>query len=149
MGIKVVLLCVIAACSYGIIHDQITARVCLEYFTVAHPPLFPTRSVTLLAFAWGIAATAGPGLVFGLVLASLSQSGHAPVYPVSRLLTYIALLLVSLECARPTRRYLNLPKEPPSDPARRDPGNTDRLHHLDEIRSALGFVVKETIPDSL
>ncbi len=95
---QVVLLCVLAACSYGIIHDQITARVCLEYFTVAHPPLFPTSSPTLLALCWGIAATAALGLVFGLVLALVSQAGGPPPIPPSRLVRPILLLLTIMGC---------------------------------------------------
>ncbi len=90
---QVVLLCVIAACSYGVIHDQITVRVCLEYFTVAHPPLFPTSSPTLLALCWGVAATIGLSVVFGLVLALVSQSGSAPPIPPDRLVLPILLLL--------------------------------------------------------
>jgi hypothetical protein len=31
---------------YGIVHDQVTARVCVEYFTVGHPPVFQTNSDT-------------------------------------------------------------------------------------------------------
>ena len=66
----------------------------MEYFTVAHPPLFPTSSPTLLAICWGIAATAGLGLVFGLVLALVSQSGGPPSIPPSRLIRPILLLLM-------------------------------------------------------
>lgn len=91
---QVVLLCLLAACSYGIIHDQITARICLEYFTVAHPPFFPTSSPTLLALCWGVAATAGLGVVFGFVLALVSQSGAPPIIPPVRLVRPILLLLV-------------------------------------------------------
>jgi len=47
----------------GIAHDEITVRVCAEYFTIAHPPLFPTASRTLLAACWGIAATVGLALL--------------------------------------------------------------------------------------
>jgi len=32
--IKIVLLAIAAAISYGILHDQITVRVCIEYFTI-------------------------------------------------------------------------------------------------------------------
>lgn len=92
---QVVLLSILAACSYGIIHDQITARVCREYFTVAHPPLFPTSSPTLLALCWGVAATGGLGLVFGLVLALVSQAGGPPLpIPPSHLVRPILLLLM-------------------------------------------------------
>lgn len=97
---QVVLLCILAACSYGVVHDQITARVCLEYFTVAHPPFFPTSSPTLLALCWGVAATIGLGVVFGLVLALVSQSGSPPPIPPDRLVRPILFLLtVMASCA--------------------------------------------------
>jgi len=48
----IVLLCVIAAVAYGVVHDQITVRVCLEYFTVnrASPV---TKTPTRLSSPWG------------------------------------------------------------------------------------------------
>lgn len=92
--LQVVLLCAPAASAYGVVHDQITARVCLEYFTVAHPPLFPTHSVTLLACYWGIAATLGLGVVLGLVLALVSQAGPPPAIRLRRLMRSIVLLVV-------------------------------------------------------
>jgi hypothetical protein len=48
---------IVLACVYGIAHDQVTAHLCVEYFTVAHVRVFPTDSATLLAFGWGIIAT--------------------------------------------------------------------------------------------
>lgn len=44
---------VIAAGCYGIAHDQVTACVCVEYFTVGHPPVFSTDDPTLLGIGWG------------------------------------------------------------------------------------------------
>jgi hypothetical protein len=55
--LAIILYSVFAAIAYGIAHDQITARVCLEYFTLGHPPVFQTRSPTLLALGWGVIAT--------------------------------------------------------------------------------------------
>ena len=78
--LQIVLLSVLAACSYGVIHDQITARLCIEYFTVAHPPLFHTGSTTLLALCWGVSATAGIGAALGVVLAMVSQSDGPTPY---------------------------------------------------------------------
>ncbi len=92
--LQIVLLSVLAACSYGVIHDQITARICLEYFTVAHPPLFPTASPTLLALCWGVAATAGIGAALGVVLARVSQSRGTIPSSVANLGRSILLLLV-------------------------------------------------------
>lgn len=91
--LQIVLLCILAACSYGVIHDQITARLCIEYSTLAHPPLFHTTSTTLLALCWGIAATAGIGAALGVVLAMVSQSDSREPYPISRLARSILLLL--------------------------------------------------------
>jgi hypothetical protein len=92
--LQIVLLSVLAACSYGVIHDQITARLCIEYFTVAHPPLFHTGSTTLLALCWGVAATAGIGAALGVVLALVSQSDGPTPYPISRLGRSLLLLAI-------------------------------------------------------
>ena len=93
---KVILLCILAACGYGVLHDQITARLCIEYFTVAHPPLFPTESPTLLAVCWGVAATAGVGAALGVVLALVSQSGDQEPNPISRLGGAVFILLCAM-----------------------------------------------------
>ena len=57
-SLKIVGLCIAAAIVYGILHDQITARICVEYFSVAHPPVWGgIDDPTLLAFTWGVIAT--------------------------------------------------------------------------------------------
>jgi hypothetical protein len=61
-----------------ILHDQITARVCVEYFTVFHPPVFNTQSPTLLACGWGVIATWWVGLFLGLFLAVAARIGPRP-----------------------------------------------------------------------
>ncbi len=71
----IVLLCVGAAIGYGILHDEVTARICVEYFTVGHPDLFGTDSPTLLGIGWGIVATWWAGLLLGIPLA-----GHPSRY---------------------------------------------------------------------
>jgi len=52
-AVMIVICAVLGAISYGVIHDQITVRICLEYFTIGHPPVFDTTSPTLLALGWG------------------------------------------------------------------------------------------------
>ena len=49
-AVKIGILCIAVAVVYGILHDQVTARVCVEYFTIGHPPMFPTNSPTLLGW---------------------------------------------------------------------------------------------------
>ena len=91
---QIILLSLFASCTDGVVHDQLTVRFCLEYFTIAHPPLFHTGSPTLLAFCWGIAATTGIGAIFGVLLALVSQStGGAPPCSIARLARSIVALL--------------------------------------------------------
>ena len=73
--IKIVLTCIAASIVYGIVHDQFTARICVEYFTVFHPPVFATDSSTLLGIGWGIIATWWAGAIIGLLLAIAAREG--------------------------------------------------------------------------
>jgi len=73
-SLKIVFASIAAAILYGIVHDQFTARICVEYFTVFHPPVFATRSPTLLGIGWGIIATWWVGALLGLVLALVALS---------------------------------------------------------------------------
>ena len=73
--LKIVGLGVVAAIGYGIVHDQVTVRVCLEYFTIFHPRLIASTSPTLLALAWGVVATWWVGLPLGLGLAAAARAG--------------------------------------------------------------------------
>jgi hypothetical protein len=64
-SLKIILLCIEAAIVYGILHDQVTARVCVEYFTIGHPPIFHTDDPTLLAFGSESGAESGNGASVG------------------------------------------------------------------------------------
>jgi len=96
---KIIFLCVASAVVYGICHDQVTARVCVEYFTVGHPPVFTTASPTLLALAFGITATWWVGLVFGMLAASVSRAGPWPKLDAAYLIRPIACLLIVMAVA--------------------------------------------------
>jgi H+/Cl- antiporter ClcA len=99
-ALAIVALCVGSAIFYGVLHDQITARVCLEYFTIGHPPVFATESPTLLGIGWGIIATWWVGLMLGLPLAIAARAGRRPKRNAPSLLRPIAsLLLVMGVCA--------------------------------------------------
>jgi len=92
-SIEIVLMCVAAAVVYGIVHDQVTARVCSEYFTVGHPPMFNTSDPTLLGVGWGIIATWWVGLLLGIPLAVVARAGKRPKQTARSLVPYIAWLL--------------------------------------------------------
>ena len=82
-----------AAIAYGIAHDQITVRICLEYFTIGHPPVFPTRNPTLLAIGWGIIATWWVGVLLGVPLAIVARAGSRPKRTVGTLVRPVVWLL--------------------------------------------------------
>jgi hypothetical protein len=90
---KIILLGVAVATTYGVLHDQITVRLCIEYFTIAHPPLFRTTSPMVLGACWGVAATFWVGVVLGLLLALVSQSAGQPPVPIRRLFRVMLALV--------------------------------------------------------
>ncbi|HTL54370.1 MAG TPA: hypothetical protein VL361_01770, partial [Candidatus Limnocylindrales bacterium] len=58
--------------------DQITARICVEYFTIGHPRLIDSDSPTVLALFTGVVATWWVGLPLGLGLAAAARIGRWP-----------------------------------------------------------------------
>ena len=92
----IVALAVGASVVYGILHDQVTIRICLEYFTEFHPFLVATSDPTLLAAAWGIAATWWAGALIGVALAIAARAGDAPPCNARTLLRPICGLLVAM-----------------------------------------------------
>ena len=99
-SLKIVTFATLAAISYGILHDQVTAHVCVEYFTIAHPPIFPTTSPFLLAIGWGIIATWWVGLPLGIGLALAAKVGRTRRLTLAELRRpIIKLMLFSACCA--------------------------------------------------
>jgi hypothetical protein len=98
--VKIVVGCILAAVVYGIVHDQFTARICVEYFTWYHPPVFVTTSPTLLGLGWGIIATWWAGAIIGLLLVIASRFGSRPKFPARLLFPFvIRLMLLMATCA--------------------------------------------------
>lgn len=96
-ALRIVMMCVIAAVTYGVLHDQITARICIEYFTIGHPPLFTFEAddPTLLAFGWGIMATWWVGLLLGVALAVAARAGSRPHRSAASLVRPILILMAT------------------------------------------------------
>ncbi|WP_213981085.1 hypothetical protein [Sphingomonas sp. dw_22] len=89
----------LAAITYGILHDQVTAHLCVEYFSIAHPPVFPTESPFLLALGWGIIATWWVGLPLGIGLAAAARLGKRPKLGIKALWKPIVLLMLGSAAA--------------------------------------------------
>jgi hypothetical protein len=56
-AVAIILFSIGSAVVYGILHDQLTARVCVEYFTIGHAPLFITDDPLLIFSAQSAAAS--------------------------------------------------------------------------------------------
>jgi len=92
--LRIVALCIGAAVGYGIVHDMITARISIEYFTIGHPRLFVTDDPTPHALAWGVLATWWVGLILGIPLTLAARRGRRPKLAARDLLRPIGVLLV-------------------------------------------------------
>lgn len=77
-SVAIITLSILMAVAYGILHDLVTAHVCVEYFTIAHPPVFGTEDPILLALGWGVIATWWVGLLLGIPLAIAARAGSRP-----------------------------------------------------------------------
>jgi hypothetical protein len=95
-ALKIWLLCVGAAIGYGIVHDQVTVRICVEYFSVFHPTLLPLQSPTLLGLQWGIVATWWVGAALGILLAIAARAGGRAPLSARHLYRTISILLVCM-----------------------------------------------------
>jgi hypothetical protein len=95
-SLKIVGSSVLGAVLYGVLHDQVTARICVEYFTIGHPHLLATESPIWLGLAWGILGTWWVGLALGLALVFVARRGPGPRRTSRSLRRPIAILLASM-----------------------------------------------------
>jgi hypothetical protein len=93
-SVKILLMCVGAAVIYGIAQDQITVRICVEYFTIGHSAITTASDPTTLAFAYGTAATWWFGLLLGVPLVVIVRAGSRPKLPARDLIRPIGVLIM-------------------------------------------------------
>lgn len=91
--LAIVAVSVAAAVTYGIIFDQFTIRLCLEYFTIGHPRVIRTEDPTLLALFWGVFATWWVGLGLGIPAGLVARLGRWPKLSAAQLAKPIAILM--------------------------------------------------------
>ena len=94
--LRILLVCVLAACAYGVAHDLLTAHLCVEYFTIGHPRILITEEPLPLALFWGVFATWWVGAGLGAALAWAAGAGPAPAWGPARVLPGILRLLASM-----------------------------------------------------
>jgi hypothetical protein len=94
---------------YGSLHDQVSVRLCPEYFTVLHNPIPGLTDPTLLGLAWGILASVGGGVAMGYAAGLAATVGPRPqlsarelVLPMLAVLGWVAVVtaITGLSVAR-------------------------------------------------
>jgi hypothetical protein len=78
MMLKITGLFTLSAVLFGLVHDQVTVRVCIEYFTIAHVALIASTSPTILGLVWGVVATWWAGALAGIVVSLAAREGPWP-----------------------------------------------------------------------
>ncbi|MCC9606991.1 hypothetical protein LOC68_15075 [Blastopirellula sp. JC732] len=96
-SLKIILMCIAAAILYGVCHDMITTRICLEYFTVFHAPVWGgATDPTVLALTWGAKATWWVGLILSIPAVLLARAGAPPKLAARDLVRPIGYLLLTM-----------------------------------------------------
>lgn len=96
--LKIIVLSILLAVVYGILHDLITTQISIEYFTIGHPKIIESDSPIKLALIWGIIATWWVGLILGILIAIFATIGNNPLIPFRRILVLITKLMVIMFC---------------------------------------------------
>ena len=101
-ALAIITIAVLAAIFYGVLHDQVTARICLEYFTIGHPQVLPpaAETPTSIGLVWGVIATWWMGAALGIIVALAARLGGRPKATYRDVLVPLAVVLVvSAVCA--------------------------------------------------
>jgi hypothetical protein len=92
----IILLSVFSAVLFGILHNQITVRICEEFYTVAHRPIPGFDSPSLIALASGVLATWWMGILIGFLLACTARLGSWPQLSVTRVAYRLGIFFITL-----------------------------------------------------
>jgi hypothetical protein len=91
--LRVVWLTSLGMIGYAMLQDQISARLCPEYFTIGHPPIPGLADPTLLGLAWGFLGGFPGGILLGVPVALAARWGRAAPLPAAALIRPLGLLL--------------------------------------------------------
>ena len=92
--LKTILLCIFGAIAFGIVHDMITANICVEYFTIGHPKIIESKNPFVLALLWGVLATWWVGVILGIFIVVHNIVGKFPPLPFNDIKRWIFRLLL-------------------------------------------------------
>ena len=90
---RIVLMGLVALVGYAMLQDQVSARLCPEYFTVLHPPIPGLTDPTLLGVSWGFLGAWWGGVLLGFVLGLVATVGSRPALAPRELVRPMAVLV--------------------------------------------------------
>lgn len=97
---RIALLGILAMSGYGMLQDQISARLCPEYFTVFHNPLpGGVSDPTLVGIGWGFLGSWWGGLALGYAAGLTATLGKNPPLGPRELLKPVGVLLLGVAAA--------------------------------------------------
>ena len=92
--VLIIVTCILLAVCYGIVHDMVTAHICVEYFTIGHPKIIESESPVKLALLWGVIATWWVGLIMGTLIAVAARAGKRQRFGLTDIIRPVLVLLV-------------------------------------------------------
>ncbi len=95
-ALKIILVSIALAILYGILHDLVTAHICVEYFSIVHPKIITSNSPVALAFVWGVLATWWVGLLLGVSFVIAARSGKRRKVGLAQVLRSLIRLMITM-----------------------------------------------------
>jgi hypothetical protein len=90
---RTMLLGIAVLSGYGMLQDQVSARLCPEYFTKLHPPVPGVTDPTLLGIAWGFLGAWWGGAALGYAAGIAATIGTRPPLQVRELVRPMLVLM--------------------------------------------------------
>lgn len=150
---RFVLMGLVVMVGYAMLQDQVSARLCPEYFTVFHPPIPGLTDPTLLGISWGFIGAWWGGILLGLVVGLVATLGSRPQLAPRELVWPLGVLVLAVATVTALTGFtvwhhaklLGVSLTDPSDllPRERHPGLlTVACYHLSAYASAtIGGIV--------
>jgi hypothetical protein len=86
----------IAVVTYGILQDQVSARLCPEYFTALHKPIPDLKDPTLLGVAWGFLGSWWGGVLTGYCAGLFATLGKRPKLSPREIILPLAAIMLGV-----------------------------------------------------
>jgi hypothetical protein len=94
--LRIVALCVVSLTLYGLVQDQLCARLAPDYFRIAYPTIEGASGPALLGLLWGFVGWWWVGLVTGLAAALTATLGRRPQLTARELAPAVGCLLLGV-----------------------------------------------------